>query len=148
VRSKIPNHGSEKRFAYLTKDDGKKYVYQPCWFIFSNGMKYLPDFYCMQDDIYIEVVGCPTIFKKQVHKYLLMEKEYPQIELRYVWVWNEQVENYRLGIHKPVYMSYKKRYGMGIAEMAKKLGISNRQVYNRINDKSMKSQILKELAAK
>lgn len=145
MRSKVPNHGSEKRFAYLVAGNGKDYVYQPRWFRFSNGEKYLPDFYCVQTKTYIEVVGCHSTFKQNTHKYLLMEKEFAKTKMIYVWVWNDEVEKYRLDIDKPAHMPYKERYGIGLEKIAGKLGVSTACAYRLLNEKETRHSTLLKL---
>jgi DNA-binding XRE family transcriptional regulator len=52
----------------------------------KNGkpVKYLPDFYCPEENIYYEVVGTRQAYHHNKHKYILMQKEYPTIDFKIV----------------------------------------------------------------
>lgn len=63
---------------YLNSKD-TPYLYEAKKFVFSDGSSYLPDFYLIKEDTYIEVKGLETAAYKQ--KMSLLKKEYPQIKI-------------------------------------------------------------------
>lgn len=82
-------HESERRFMRYVTDGNKEYFHHPRWFPLSNGSKYMPDFYCKQDDTYIEVVGGSSTYESNMSKYEMMGNEYPLIKLIFIWIWAE-----------------------------------------------------------
>jgi hypothetical protein len=69
---------SEKLFLEKYSDKNKTYV--SCGsFKFKNGEQYTPDFYCTEDDQYIEVIGSPSQYRWNAYKYIKMEIEFPDI---------------------------------------------------------------------
>lgn len=77
-------HKREEIFLDRHLGKNKTYEYQPRWFRFKNGAKYMPDFYCFEDNTYIEVVGSKQAFYRGVPKYKLMRKEYSEIKLEFI----------------------------------------------------------------
>lgn len=61
------------------KADGKTYLFEHKTFAFTNGKKYTPDFYCAEDDKYIEVVGTRQAYHYNKDKYNRMKNEFPNI---------------------------------------------------------------------
>lgn len=77
-------HKREQVFLDTIADKNKTYTYQPRWFYFADGSKYMPDFYCKEDDTYIEIVGTRQAYHQNRHKYLKMESEYPHTKFQVV----------------------------------------------------------------
>lgn len=65
----------EKIFAQLFFDNGN-WISQPRTFVFSDGTKYTPDFYDVDRDVYIEVVGTRQAYSLNKDKYAKMAKEF------------------------------------------------------------------------
>jgi hypothetical protein len=72
--------GKEKVFMDEIADNKKRYVYHPCTFYFLGGSKYTPDFFCIEDREYIEVVGSRQAFHYNKEKYIKMGEEYPDMK--------------------------------------------------------------------
>lgn len=69
---------SEKLF--LDKFADKNKTYTGCIaFVFKNGDVYIPDFFCVEDNQYIEIVGTPSQYIANAHKYIKMEIDFPKI---------------------------------------------------------------------
>lgn len=77
-------HKKEQIFIDNFADRSKTYIYQSRWFRFKNGTKYQPDFYCIEDNTFIEVIGSKQAFNSNKAKYLLMQKEYSEIKLEFI----------------------------------------------------------------
>ena len=74
---------SEKLF--LNKFADKNKTYNPCGiFYFKNGDQYTPDFFCVEDNQYIEVVGTPSQYIANAHKYIKMEIDFPEVNFTIV----------------------------------------------------------------
>lgn len=76
---------------YLNKvaAKNKTYNHHPRRFIFNNGERYTPDFFCIEDNEYIEVAGTRQAYHANKHKYALMKKEYPLIKFSIVHLWKK-----------------------------------------------------------
>lgn len=86
MRRTTPIFECEKLFLREIANKDKDYIYSPRWFRFSTGTKYLPDFYCVQDGTFIEVVDTPEAYNHGKPKYELMKIEYPLVKLVFVWM--------------------------------------------------------------
>ena len=74
-------HKREVMFLEQLKDNGKQYIYEPGYFLLSNGTKYYPDFYCVEDNTYIEVVGTRQAYSFNKNKYKLFKFEIIRYDL-------------------------------------------------------------------
>lgn len=63
----------EAEYAKGMDEEGIKFLYEPEGFEFSDGTRYLPDFYLPDYDIFVEVKGVMSDFDE--HKIMLMEDE-------------------------------------------------------------------------
>ena len=79
----------EQTFLNSISAKEKTYTHHPCWFKFMNGDKYMPDFYCHEDNEYIEVAGTRQAYHANKQKYALMKIEYPSIKFRIVHLWKK-----------------------------------------------------------
>lgn len=59
---------------------GWKFQFQPRTFVL-NGIKYTPDFYDVERDVYIEVVGSRQAYHQNKAKYELMKIFHPEVSL-------------------------------------------------------------------
>ena len=76
-------HKSEKIFLNEYADPNKTYIYQPEYFrLIGDGFRtwYRPDFYCVEDDEYIEVV----LTNEQEEKYCLFRENFPKLKFKVV----------------------------------------------------------------
>lgn len=78
-------HKREKDYLEQVSDNGKTYIYQPFAFRLSNDTYYMPDFYCVEDNKYIELVGSRQAYHQNKHKYALMKQDHPDIILEMVY---------------------------------------------------------------
>lgn len=78
----IFQHEREHLFA-LHYFGGRPYVYHPCAFYLSNGRHYTPDFYDVDMNVFIEVVGSRQAYYQQKDRgtYDLFFKTYPHLVL-------------------------------------------------------------------
>lgn len=103
-------HGNEQYFLDSMADPQKTYIYQPCTFHFARTGTYRPDFYCKEDDTYIEVLGTRQAHDQNKHKYKQMAKEYPAVKLILISVtkWSPRGKdrtNYRVAGSNGMYVS-------------------------------------------
>lgn len=78
-------HKREKDYLEQVSNEGKTYIYQPFAFRLSNDTYYMPDFYCVEDNKYIELVGSRQAYHQNKHKYALMKQDHPDIILEMVY---------------------------------------------------------------
>ena len=78
-----PQYQSEKDFLKYA-DKQKTYIYHPQWFYFQDGTKYMPDFYCVEDETYIEVSSSYIAYYQNQHSYKKMKAEHPKIKFKIV----------------------------------------------------------------
>ena len=71
---------SEVEFIVARGIKGFTYLYEPRFFKLSDGTKYLPDFYCLDNDTYYEISSNMIAFRNNQAKYLLFETDYPQFK--------------------------------------------------------------------
>lgn len=64
--------------------EGKTYQYHPAWFHLSSGTKYMPDFYCKEDDTYIEVSGTKQAYHDNKKKYRQFVLDYPNVKFKII----------------------------------------------------------------
>lgn len=81
----MPNpNKQELLFLHTIADKNKTYIYHPQWFYFKNGTKYMPDFYCENDNTFIEISGTKQAYHFNKHKYEKMKCEFPHINFRII----------------------------------------------------------------
>lgn len=68
---------AEETFLNEIADKNKTYIPQPRWFNLSTGEKYKPDFYCEEDNLYIEVIGSRQRYEQLKLKLAVVKIEYP-----------------------------------------------------------------------
>jgi hypothetical protein len=103
--------GAEQLFLDTKADPSKRYVHLPCNFRFSNGDKYQPDFYCIDDNEYIEVVGTRQAYHLNKRKYKLLKKQYPTINIVFVYICSSRCSGAgRPRKHDGVYWELRKKY--------------------------------------
>ena len=78
-----PNR-QEQVFLDAIADKSKTYIYHPYRFYFEDGTNYMPDFYCKEDNSYIEVSGTRQAYQNNKHKYLKMNHELPHVNFQVV----------------------------------------------------------------
>lgn len=59
---------------------GKKWYYEPAKFYVIDSW-YIPDFYEIERNVFIEVIGTNQAFETNKHKYIAFKKLYPNIKL-------------------------------------------------------------------
>lgn len=77
----------EQEFLDTVADKSKTYIEHPRWFKLNSGTKYMPDFYCKDDDEYIEVAGTRQAYFANRYKYEQFQKEYPEIKFNIIHLW-------------------------------------------------------------
>lgn len=75
-------YNSEQVFLDKYADPNKTYKWHPGCFRFKDGTYYDPDFYCVEDDTYIEVVGKSYL----PHRHRKLRAEYPDIKFHVFFV--------------------------------------------------------------
>lgn len=78
---------NEILFLETMANKNKTYIYHPSWFTFSNGKKYMPDFYCKEDDEYIEISGTRQAYHANKSKYKRFAKEFKNINFKIIHIW-------------------------------------------------------------
>lgn len=73
-------HPREQLFLEKHANLNKTYIGHPPFFRFKDGRKYTADFYCKEDDTFIEVVGCRQAYHANKDKYILMGVEFPSVK--------------------------------------------------------------------
>lgn len=76
----------EQRYLDFYADPKKRYFHHPGNFCLSNGRRYTPDFYCVEDDTYIEIVGSRQAYHQNKTKYRILEAEFPNITFQIIQV--------------------------------------------------------------
>jgi len=80
----------EQEFLDKIADKDKTYIHHPQWFYLSNNTKYMPDFYCKEDDEFIEIAGTRQAYHANKDKYELLQKEYLGIKFKIVHLWTKK----------------------------------------------------------
>ncbi len=76
-------HRTEHRFANILTAHNKTWKYHPKRFEVGDST-YEPDFYCVEDDIYIEVTSSKAAYEFNKNKYILFQKLYPNLKFTIV----------------------------------------------------------------
>ena len=97
----------EHNFARILQYNNIDYDYEPKWFKLSDGTKYLPDFYILQNNTFYEIKG--VLRDNNIKKIELFKKEYPEINLKiidskkYYWLLHKcKSYNINFQFHYPV----------------------------------------------
>lgn len=79
-----PMTSGEKLWFETQADKDKRYIHHPCIFHFPDGMRYTPDFYCIDDNVFIELICTRQAFFQNKHKYNAIKLHYPQVSFQIV----------------------------------------------------------------
>ena len=146
-------NSSEKAFYKLKACENKTVTYKPKWFYFNIAeigcVKYMPDFYCKEEDAYYEVVGTKQAYKQNLSKYLLMSKFFPEVKF---FVVTSNGTPYRKAILHSGYknnsihplVKYLSEHCLNANQFSKNIGVDPARISRVINGK----QCSKETAAK
>lgn len=72
---------AEAKYAQQLDEQGKLWFYQPKVFPLKRYGSYRPDFYVVDDNCFIEVVGTSSTFSKQRAKIQAFQEQYPHLKL-------------------------------------------------------------------
>ena len=72
----------EKIYAEYLTENKIDFLYEPKRFHFSNETSYLPDFYLIKDEMYVEVKG--WVKDKDIQKLNRFKKEYPEFNIKMI----------------------------------------------------------------
>jgi hypothetical protein len=132
ARTKMNEH--EKHFAEVFFGENRNWFFHPKTFVL-NGMRYTPDFYDVNRNTYIEVVGTRQAYHQNKAKYELIRILYPDVSL--------EIRNYTGEIYTPKYSSNSsfrtslkiKRFPNTQYPIAKTIGISQSALSMILNGK-------------
>lgn len=82
MSKKQPNFNEEIFIKYL-EEQNKSWIYEPKRFMLHN-KKYIPDFYCPEDDVYYEVIGTRHAYYANKQKYEEFQEFYPELKFKIV----------------------------------------------------------------
>lgn len=91
-----PMTSGEKLWFETQADKDKRYIHHPCCFHLPSGKRYTPDFYCMEDNVFIELVCTRQAFHQNKHKYDEMNHCYPEVTFQIVKVYVGNLSPYEV----------------------------------------------------
>lgn len=109
---------------FLLSNAKKTYKHHPRWFLLQEGDKYMPDFYCNEDDEYIEVAGTRQAYHANKEKYCRFTEQYPYLNFCIYKLYNNSIEKYKSNGNAESEYNHNQLHAMMPNEIAAKYNVS------------------------